>query len=311
MSTATTAGPEYREIPLDQLHTAGNVRDANRGIDALADSIAEVGILEPLIVTPNGDGWVVLDGHRRLAGAHRAQLAAAPCIIRAAVETDHERITLQLVANLQRDDLTKREEAVAFEQLTMAGLTAEQISKATGRKASDVADVVRLFVLPEPVRERTWSGQIELNDAIRLASMPDPAQREWAEKHIGKPDFKWKASDEAWRQEQQRRAERAEKREQDRKAREDYKAQVAAAKAAGDPIPPKPEKPKPAPCEKTRGQRPRPVASSSPPPRRSRPRSASPGSRPAYSSSPERRSSCPNRSALCSRKPWAAGTRGR
>lgn len=241
MTTAT----EYRELPLADLRAGTNVRDANRDIAGLAASIAEVGIIEPLVVTANGTGFVILDGHRRYAAAKKAKLTAVPCIVRATPATDANRITLQLVANLQRDGLTEREEAVAFEQLHLAGLTPAQIAKASGRKPTHVADRVSLFVLPEPTRDRVWEGQIPIEQAITLAGIKDSERREWLEKFAGSTSFAWKAADSSWRQEQQRRADKARQREERRKEREDYRAAVAAAKAAGEPLPDKPTKPEP------------------------------------------------------------------
>lgn len=236
---------EYRELPLSDLRAGTNVRDANRDIAGLAASIAEVGIIEPLVVTANGTGYIILDGHRRYAAAKKAKLATVPCVVRATPETDASRITLQLVANLQRDGLTEREEAVAFEQLHLAGLTPAQIAKATGRKAAHVSDRVSLFVLPEPTHDRVWEGQIPIEHAITLAGIKDAERRDWLEKFTGSTSFAWKATDASWRDEQKRRAEKARQREERRKAQQDYRAAVAAAKAAGEPIPEKPTKPEP------------------------------------------------------------------
>lgn len=241
MSQATAPTVEYREIPLAQLHAGVNVRTADRAIAELAASISEVGIIEPLVVADAaGKGFTVLDGHRRLAAARKVKLTAAPCIVRPAPEHDHDRIRLQLVANLQRDDLTEREEAVAFDQLHLAGMTPNAIATATGRPKAHVQARLGLFVLPEPTRDRVWKGQIPIEDAIRLAEIKDSERRAWLEKFLGTTSFEWKATNNEWQREQERRAEKARKREQARKDREDYKAAVAAAKKAGEPIPQKP-----------------------------------------------------------------------
>jgi ParB family chromosome partitioning protein len=111
--TASDPAAPYREVPLAEL--AANPLNARRkltDIDALADSVRAVGILEPLLVTPSANGHrglVIVAGHRRLAAAHKAGLSAVPCVVRALDEI--AMVQAALVENSHRQNLTYTEEA--------------------------------------------------------------------------------------------------------------------------------------------------------------------------------------------------------
>ena len=233
---AFTAPDRFALIPIDSLVAGDNVRDANRGITELAASIAAVGVIEPLIVEAADDSYTVMDGHRRLAAARKAGLDAVPCLVRggehAAVV---ERVSLQLAANLQRDGLTVREEAVAYERLTLAGMSTAQIGKVTGRKKADVDARVKLLGLPEPTRDKVWAGQITLDEAAVLASITDPDELAWVEKAAGTGSFAWKRQ--GWKYEKERRAKAAKAREDAKAEKARHREAVAEARKSGKPIP--------------------------------------------------------------------------
>ncbi len=244
----TTAPPTLTLIGIDQLVSWQNVRAADRDIAALAASIKRVGILEPLLVVVDeahepGIRWVIVAGNRRHAAAKLAGVDVLPCIVRDDWSTQTALLEAGLAENLQRDPLTPREETVAFERLTLAGMSPTDIGKVSGRKGTDVSKRLSLLNLPEPTRARVWEGQISMVEAEALASIEDPEEQEWMEKFAGSTSFAWKRSQ--WKYEKARRLAAAEKKAAKVKEREEYKSAVAAAKRAGEPLPPKPSKPVP------------------------------------------------------------------
>jgi ParB/RepB/Spo0J family partition protein len=239
----TTAPPAIAMLDTDRLVSWQNVRAADRDIAALAASITRVGILEPLLVVAdavNPDTWVIVAGNRRHAAAKLAGLETVPCIIRDDWSTQTALLEAGLAENLQRDPMTAREETVAFERLTLAGMSPTDIGRVAGRKGTDVSKRLSLLALPEPTRARVWEGQISMDEAEILAAIEDPDEQAWMEKFAGTTSFTWKRSQ--WKYEKARRVEVAEKKAAQVKEREEHKAAVAAAKKAGQPIPAKPVK---------------------------------------------------------------------
>jgi ParB/RepB/Spo0J family partition protein len=142
------------------------------GIDELAASIAahaeQGGILQPLLVTPDG---TVVAGHRRLAAARRAGLVHVPVIVRALSPV--EQLELQLVENLQRADLTPVEEARAYQQLLAAGVTLASIARSVGVPAGRVRERVALLELDGRVQECVHRGEVSMRVALLLVPLRD------------------------------------------------------------------------------------------------------------------------------------------
>ena len=120
------------------------------GLKELADSIAEVGILQPLTVRPLGREWELIAGERRLRAARLAGLTHVPCIC---VETDEQHSSLMaLVENVQRKDLDFLEESLALARLMeQCGLSQEECARRVGKSQSAVANKLRLLKLPPDV----------------------------------------------------------------------------------------------------------------------------------------------------------------
>lgn len=149
----TTAGLTLTSIPLSKLAPhPDNVRRQIGDVDEISESIAGVGILEPLLVLPLVKGkHLVVAGNRRLAGARKAKLTEAPCIIRDLTEA--EVIEAMLVENLQRNDLTPIEEAKAYGRLVELDTTVAEIAAKVGRSQAHVKGRVALLQLPDPALE--------------------------------------------------------------------------------------------------------------------------------------------------------------
>src|SRR5581483_1245947 len=121
-------------------------------LEQLAQSIKAHGILQPLVVTPVGSGYVIIAGERRWRAAQIAGLDKVPAIVRTTKEL--EQLELALVENVQRVDLSPLEQAVSIERLHQQfSMTYESIAKRLGKSLPAVSNTVRLLQLPEEARE--------------------------------------------------------------------------------------------------------------------------------------------------------------
>ncbi len=142
----------------------------------LADSIAELGVIQPIIVRRNGSRFVIIAGERRFRAARMAGLQEIPALVREADKL--ERMQVALVENLQRADLNPVEEACAVQALIdECGLTQEAVSKRVGRSRPAVANVLRLLTLPEPVLQMLREGRLSAGHARALVTLADPARQ--------------------------------------------------------------------------------------------------------------------------------------
>jgi ParB family chromosome partitioning protein len=145
----------------------------DEALDELAESIAQRGVLQPILLRPDGDGFQIIAGERRWRAAQRAQLHAVPAIVRDV--DDSGTAELALIENIQREDLNAIEEADAYKQLTdLYGHTQEQLAKIVHKSRSHVANLLRLLELPEAVRQSLVRGDISMGHARAVATAPDP-----------------------------------------------------------------------------------------------------------------------------------------
>ena len=142
-------------------------------LDELAASIAERGVLQPVIVRAVENGFELVAGERRWRAAQKAQLHEIPAIIR---EFDEESSAeVALIENIQREDLNAIEEAEAYKQLIgRYGHSQEVVGKLVGKSRSHIANLLRLLDLPEPVRQMLLRGDISMGHARAVATAPDP-----------------------------------------------------------------------------------------------------------------------------------------
>lgn len=145
------------------------------GLDSLAASIGSVGLLQPVVVHPDGDRYVLVAGERRLRACKMAGLNTIPAVIRTTSD-DATNLTEALVENLQREDLTALEEAAAFQQLLEDfGMTHEQVGAHVGRSRSAVTNTVRLLQLPAPIHQLLANGSLTAGHARALLGSEDEA----------------------------------------------------------------------------------------------------------------------------------------
>ena len=142
-------------------------------IAELADSIAQRGVLQPILLRPSEDGFEIVAGERRWRAAQKVQLHTIPAIVR---EIDEGSMAeLALIENIQREDLNAIEEAEGYRQLIERhGHTQDGVAKIVHKSRSHVANLLRLLDLPEFVRQSLVSGDITMGHARAVATAPDP-----------------------------------------------------------------------------------------------------------------------------------------
>lgn len=140
-------------------------------LEELAQSIREVGLLQPLVVRPTAEGsYELIAGERRWRACQKAGLKAVPVIVRPS--GDQASLEMALIENLQRSDITPVESAKAFRRLIQEfGLTQEQVSERVGKSRTAVANTLRLLKLPRPVLEALERSEISEGHARALLAL--------------------------------------------------------------------------------------------------------------------------------------------
>jgi ParB family chromosome partitioning protein len=139
---------------------------------ALVDSVAEHGVLQPVLVMEADDGYMLIAGERRVRAARAAGLRTIPAVVRTANE--QERLELALVENIQRSDLNAMEEARAFRRLIEEfGLTQEQVGRRVSRSRPAIANSIRLLDLAPEVQRAIEDGTISAGHGRALAGISD------------------------------------------------------------------------------------------------------------------------------------------
>jgi len=164
----------HHEILLAEIHLNPNqprrdVEHAN--LEALAASITDHGVLQPILVTETLDGYRVVAGERRVQAARMAGLQTIPAVVRQLA--DREQLELALVENVQREDLNPIEEANAFRQLADEfGLTQDEIARQVGRARTTITNTLRLLELEPGVQLAVADGRISEGHARALVGLP-------------------------------------------------------------------------------------------------------------------------------------------
>ena len=140
----------------------------------LADSIAQIGIVQPITLRDTGDGfYTIIAGERRWRACQMAGLERVPAYIRTV--DDENMMEMALVENIQRQDLTALEVALAYQHLIeQYGLTQAQLSEKVGKNRATVTNYLRLLKLPAPIQVALKERQIDMGHARALLSLDDP-----------------------------------------------------------------------------------------------------------------------------------------
>jgi ParB family chromosome partitioning protein len=162
-----------RNVPIDRIKR--NPYQPRADFDAdqleqLAASVAEHGVLQPVLLTEIPGGFQLVAGERRVRAAEMAGLTAVPAVIRSADE--QQQLALALVENLQRADLNPLDEALAFRQLMDEfGLTQEEIARRVGRSRPAVANTMRLLQVSADIQQAVREDRITEGHARALAGL--------------------------------------------------------------------------------------------------------------------------------------------
>lgn len=146
-------------------------------LNELTESIREVGILQPVLVRPIGDGFELIAGERRWRAARRLGLGRIPALVRDS--DDVAALEQALVENIHRADLNALEEAAAYQQLIEDfSLTHEAVANRVGKSRATVTNMLRLLQLPPAVQKHVRDGSITMGHARALLGTPDRALQE-------------------------------------------------------------------------------------------------------------------------------------
>jgi ParB family transcriptional regulator, chromosome partitioning protein len=179
-------GGDLTYLPVDQIDP--NPFQPRRQFDpaeitALADSLRQHGMIQPILVRPVNDRYQLIAGERRLRASLEAQLHEIPARV---LELDDQRLCeLAMVENLQREDLNAIEKATAFrDYLTNYGGTQEELAGRLGLDRSTVSNLIRLLDLPEEVQDSVRTKKISQGHARAILGLPDPGAQQAAFQRI-------------------------------------------------------------------------------------------------------------------------------
>ena len=143
-------------------------------LQELANSIRQIGIIQPITLRDMGDGtYIIIAGERRWRASQRAGLVRIPAYIRTV--DDENMMEMALVENIQRQDLTALEIALAYQHLIeQYNLTQEQLSDKVGKNRATVANYLRLLKLPAPIQMALKNKIIDMGHARALLALNDP-----------------------------------------------------------------------------------------------------------------------------------------
>ena len=162
-------------VPIDRIHPSPfNPRKSfpEGELEELANSIREKGLVQPIVVRPQGQLFEIVAGERRWRAAQKASLHIVPVIVRAL--TDQETLELAIIENVQRTDLNAIEEAGGYRELVERfGYTQEELSQIIGKSRSHLANTMRLLKLPDTVQVMVRDGQLTAGHARALIGRED------------------------------------------------------------------------------------------------------------------------------------------
>ncbi len=143
-------------------------------LQELANSIRQIGIIQPITLRDMGDGtYIIIAGERRWKASQRAGLTSVPAYIRTV--DDENMMEMALVENIQRQDLTALEVSLAYQHLIEAyGLTQEKLSERVGKNRATIANYLRLLKLPAKIQMALRNREIDMGHARALLTLSDP-----------------------------------------------------------------------------------------------------------------------------------------
>jgi len=143
------------------------------GLQELADSIREHGVIQPVVVTQNDTGYELVVGERRFRASQLAGITKIPAIIKMQLQ-DQTKLEVALIENIQRRELNPIEEAQAYDRLIKTfNLTQEQVAKKVGKSRPAITNTLRLLNLPAEIQRAVIEGKISEGHARAILGLPD------------------------------------------------------------------------------------------------------------------------------------------
>ncbi len=176
---ATQGDPYLREIIVHEIHP--NPDQPRQLFDpesmtALAQSIAEHGVLQPIVVEPAEEGYLLIAGERRWRASQAAGLPTIPALVRPVSESRRHALEIALTENLAREELSPLEEASAFARLAdVFGMSHDAIARRVGRSRAAVSNTLRLLKLPAEVQLALDQQKISAGHARALLALEEQA----------------------------------------------------------------------------------------------------------------------------------------
>jgi ParB family chromosome partitioning protein len=186
LSALIPDAPEPRIAPLEvdidriapnRFQPRAHVDDSR--LDDLAQSIRANGVIQPIVVRREGDGFHIIAGERRWRAARKAGLQRVPVVVReVAAGQDRSLLEMALIENIQRENLNPIDEAAAYRRLADEfHLTQEEIAVSVGKDRATVANCLRLLKLPAEVRADVAAGTLTMGHARALLALADEADQ--------------------------------------------------------------------------------------------------------------------------------------
>lgn len=177
--TAASNSDASNMVSLSEIHPNPNQPRTHFNeteLEELSESILAHGVLQPLLVRKDDNGYEIIAGERRYQASKIAGLEEVPVVIKDV--DDREMLQLALIENLQRSDLNPIEEAKGYRQLIKAsGMTQEALSKAVSKSRSTITNSLRLLDLPQRVQDLLFEGKLTAGHARAILAVPFEEQR--------------------------------------------------------------------------------------------------------------------------------------
>jgi ParB family chromosome partitioning protein len=184
--------PELRELPVELIRRNPRQPRTHFGPDSiktLAASLADAGVVQPLIVRPLRDGrYELIAGERRWRAARKAGLQTVPAIVRD--EGEAERLQTALIENMAREDLNPVDEARACAALVEdLGLSKKELARRLGRSRPSISNLIRLLELPDEALDLLVSGELSEGHGRAILQVPDNEARRALAREAARRDW--------------------------------------------------------------------------------------------------------------------------
>lgn len=180
------SGQGIVEVPISQIKANPDQPRKNfsqQELDELADSIKRNGLLQPILVCTQGDGYEVIAGERRLRACKIAGLKKVPIIVKQT--NKNKKLELALIENIQREDLNPMEEAYSYKKiLDTQGISHSELASIVSKARSTITNSLRLLELPEDAQKLLFEGKITAGHARAILSVSTQMGKEKLSKKI-------------------------------------------------------------------------------------------------------------------------------